>query len=72
LIEIPNIDGTYWPSRAGEFIPIVNKLRNLHKNNYVYGDIRLFNMVFPMHYSQNACFLYFEFNAGWRDVSPGD
>jgi hypothetical protein len=32
--------------KPGDFIPIINHLLHLHEQDFVYGDIRAFNMVF--------------------------
>ena len=38
-------EGVHYAKRPEHFIPIINHLEQLHKNGYVHGDIRAYNMV---------------------------
>jgi hypothetical protein len=37
--------GLHYALRPRDFIPLVNELAEMHKNGYVHGDIRAFNML---------------------------
>jgi hypothetical protein len=47
VISIPFHNGCHWVKYLGEFIPIVEQLKELHAAGYVHGDMRCTNLVFP-------------------------
>jgi serine/threonine protein kinase len=47
VISSPFHEGCHWAKYLGEFIPIVNRLKELHDRGYVHGDIRCRNLIFP-------------------------
>jgi hypothetical protein len=47
VISIPFYNGCHWVKYLGEFIPIVEQLKELHAAGYVHGDIRCTNLIFP-------------------------
>ena len=39
-------DGVHYATRPVHFLPIINHLEKLHRQGFVHGDIRAYNMVF--------------------------
>lgn len=52
ILVMPYLKGTHYPSRASDFLPIVEQIEDMHNNNHVHGDLRLFNIIFNGRYSQ--------------------
>jgi hypothetical protein len=46
IISIPFYRGRHWALTPEEFLPIVEQLKSLHRNDYVHGDIRCCNIIF--------------------------
>ena len=46
VIAVPHHDGRHFAKRLKEFLPIIDKLGELHKAGFVHGDIRGFNTIF--------------------------
>ena len=53
VIATPYHEGKHYATHPNQFIPIVNYLDNLHKNGYVHGDIRAYNIVLKYHDSED-------------------
>jgi serine/threonine protein kinase len=46
IISTPFYRGRHWALTPEEFLPIVEQLKTLHRNDYVHGDIRCCNIIF--------------------------
>jgi hypothetical protein len=46
IISTPFYRGRHWARTPEEFLPIVEQLKTLHRNDYVHGDIRCCNIIF--------------------------
>ena len=46
VIAVPHHEGRHFAKRPKEFLPIIDKLGELHKAGFVHGDIRGFNTIF--------------------------
>ena len=45
IISTPYYDGVHYATLPDHFTPIIDNLEKLHKQGYVHGDIRAYNMV---------------------------
>lgn len=45
IVSTPYHDGVHYAMRPYHFLPIINHLQQLHRQNIVHGDIRAYNMV---------------------------
>jgi hypothetical protein len=52
ILVMPFLEGNHYPSCAGDFLPIVNQIEEMHKNGHVHGDLRLANVIFNGEKSQ--------------------
>lgn len=52
LLVMPFLEGSHFPSCAGDFLPIVDQIEEMHDNNDVHGDLRLANIIFNGEKSQ--------------------
>ena len=64
IISYPFINGSHYPSCAGQFVALVEQLSSLHSRNVVHGDVRASNIVFG---NGTAKLIDFDF-AGNADV----
>jgi hypothetical protein len=46
VIATPFIEGTHFAKSIQQFVPLVEQLRDLHRDGYVHGDIRARNIAF--------------------------
>ena len=46
VIAVPHHEGRHFAKRPKEFLPIIDKLGELHKAGFAHGDIRGFNTIF--------------------------
>jgi hypothetical protein len=46
VISVPFVEGNHFASTVKDFLPVVKSLQSLHKEGYVHGDIRCFNIIF--------------------------
>ena len=45
IISTQYHEGVHYAARPKHFIPIINRLQQLHRQNFVHGDIRSYNLV---------------------------
>ena len=70
VIATPYHEGKHYATHPNQFLPIVDRLEEMHKSGYVHGDIRAYNMVLnyddPNH--PNGWFIDFDFGGRIIDL----
>ncbi|KAG7341239.1 phosphotransferase enzyme family protein [Nitzschia inconspicua] len=67
IIAVPYRDGRHYAVSPADFLPIIDQLQALHREGFVHGDIRAYNIVFKD--DEKGWLIDFDFG-GKSDVQP--
>ena len=66
VISTPYHEGKHYATHPNQYLPIVDRLEELHNNGYVHGDIRAYNMVLNYEDANNPKGWLIDFDFGGR------